>query len=93
MPVEFAPAARDGGDHRPRDLDDDGAQLRRRLGRHDLGDQPEPRGHHHRRDPRHAEVIVHNPVLAFEQGDEFMQAWYDAEAGKLDPFVLILEAR
>ena len=36
-------------------------------------------------------VVVHNPVLAFEQGDEFMQAWYDAEAGKLDPFVLILE--
>ena len=24
-------------------------------------------------------------------GDEFMQAWYDAEAGKLDPFVLVLE--
>ena len=56
MPVEFAPtAARDGGDHRTRDLDDHGAQLRRRFGRHDLGDQPEPRGHHHRRDPRHAE--------------------------------------
>ena len=36
-------------------------------------------------------VVVHNPVLAFEQGAEFMQAWYDAEAGKLDPFVLILE--
>ena len=36
-------------------------------------------------------VIVHNPVLAYENGDEFMQAWYDAEAGKLDPFVLIVE--
>ena len=36
-------------------------------------------------------VVVHNPVLAFEQGAEFMQAWWDAEAGKLDPFVLILE--
>ena len=36
-------------------------------------------------------VVVHNPVLAFEQGSEFMQAWWDAEAGKLDPFVLILE--
>ena len=33
-------------------------------------------------------VVVHNPVLAYENGDEFMQAWYDAEAGKLDPFVL-----
>src|SRR5262249_21296425 len=36
-------------------------------------------------------VIVHNPVLAFENGAEFMQAWFDAEAGKLDPFVLVLE--
>ena len=36
-------------------------------------------------------VVVHNPVLAFEVGDEFMQAWYDAEAGKLDPFVLVVE--
>ena len=41
--------------------------------------------------PGMPKVIVHNPVLAFEQGEEFMQAWYDAEAGKLDPFVLILE--
>ena len=36
-------------------------------------------------------VVVHNPVLAYENGDEFMQAWYDAEAGKLDPFVLVVE--
>ena len=36
-------------------------------------------------------VVVHNTVLAVESGDEFMQAWYDAEAGKLDPFVLVLE--
>jgi len=36
-------------------------------------------------------VVVHTPVLAFENGAEFMQAWYDAEAGKLDPFVLIVE--
>src|SRR6478752_10038230 len=36
-------------------------------------------------------VVVHNPVLAFENGREFMQAWYDAEAGKLDPFVLVVE--
>ena len=41
--------------------------------------------------PGMPKVIVHNPVLAFENGDEFMQAWYDAEAGKLDPFVLIVE--
>ena len=36
-------------------------------------------------------VVVHNNVLAVESGEEFLQAWYDAEAGKLDPFVLILE--
>ncbi len=41
--------------------------------------------------PGMPKVIVHNPVLAFENGDEFMQAWYDAEAGKLDPFVLVVE--
>ena len=36
-------------------------------------------------------VVIHTPVLAYETGAEFMQAWYDAEAGKLDPFVLIVE--
>ena len=36
-------------------------------------------------------VVIHNQVIAFEQGDEYMQAWYDAEAGKLDPFVLVIE--
>ncbi|MDQ3137330.1 MAG: hydrogenase expression protein HypE [Gemmatimonadota bacterium] len=41
--------------------------------------------------PGMPKVIVHTPVLAYENGAEFMQAWYDAEAGKLDPFVLILE--
>src|SRR6476661_6139207 len=41
--------------------------------------------------PGMPKVIVHKPVLAFENGREFMQAWYDAEAGKLDPFVLVVE--
>src|SRR3954447_19924146 len=36
-------------------------------------------------------VVVHNPVLAYENGDEFMEAWYQAERGELDPFVLVLE--
>jgi hydrogenase small subunit len=36
-------------------------------------------------------VHLHNPVLAPEVGDDFMQHWYDAEAGKLDPFVLVME--
>ena len=41
--------------------------------------------------PGMPKVVVHTPVLAYENGDEFMQAWYDAEAGKLDPFVLVVE--
>src|SRR6201982_1998918 len=36
-------------------------------------------------------VVIHNPVIAYENGADFLQAWYDAEAGKLDPFVLVLE--
>ena len=36
-------------------------------------------------------VHLHNPVLAYECGDDFMKHWFDAAAGKLDPFVLILE--
>src|SRR5471032_2714418 len=34
---------------------------------------------------------LHNPVLAYENGDEFMDFWYEAEAGRLDPFVLVIE--
>ena len=36
-------------------------------------------------------VALYNPFLAVESGDDFMRAWYDAEAGKLDPFILVLE--
>ena len=36
-------------------------------------------------------VVVHNQVIAYEVGMDFMQAWFDAEAGKLDPFVLVIE--
>ena len=36
-------------------------------------------------------VHLHNPVLAYEVGDDFMKYWFDAAAGKLDPFVLVLE--
>ena len=68
-----------------------GLELRRRLGRHDIGGRSESRGHHHGRDPELPKVVAHTPVLAYENGAEFMQAWYDAEAGKLDPFVLIVE--
>src|SRR6202158_5153358 len=36
-------------------------------------------------------VHLHNPVLAYETGDDFMKFFYLAEQGKLDPFVLVIE--
>src|SRR3954471_11153124 len=36
-------------------------------------------------------VILHNPVLAYENGDAFVQSMRDAAAGKLDPFLLVVE--
>ncbi len=36
-------------------------------------------------------VHLHNPVLAYEVGDEFMQHFYDAESGKMKNFVLVIE--
>ena len=36
-------------------------------------------------------VHLHNPVLAYEVGDEFMKFWYQAEEGRLDPFVMVVE--
>ena len=34
-------------------------------------------------------VHLHNPVLAYENGDDFLKYWYQAEQGKLEPFVLV----
>src|SRR3982074_1957590 len=36
-------------------------------------------------------VHLHNPVLAYENGDEFRRFFYEAELGMLDPFVLVVE--
>jgi hydrogenase small subunit len=36
-------------------------------------------------------VHLHHPLLAYENGDEFMRFMYQAEAGTLDPFILIIE--
>jgi hydrogenase small subunit len=36
-------------------------------------------------------VHLHNPVLAYEVGDDFMKNWYLADEGKLEPFVLVVE--
>ena len=36
-------------------------------------------------------VHLHNPVLAYEVGDDFLKPWYLAAEGKLDPFILVVE--
>ena len=36
-------------------------------------------------------IAIYNPLFAFESGGDFVRHWYEAEAGKLDPFVLVLE--
>ncbi|MEA2827558.1 MAG: hydrogenase small subunit [Actinomycetota bacterium] len=36
-------------------------------------------------------VRFHHPVLAYEVGDEFLAGFEDAAAGKLDPFILVIE--
>ena len=41
--------------------------------------------------PELPKVHVHNPVIAYENGDEFLKYWYMAAEGKLDPFVLVVE--
>lgn len=36
-------------------------------------------------------VHLHNPVLAYEVGDDFMTYWHMADEDKLGPFVLVIE--
>src|ERR1700759_1627746 len=36
-------------------------------------------------------IRLHNPVLAYENGDEFVERFRRAAAGKLDPFILVVE--
>jgi hydrogenase small subunit len=36
-------------------------------------------------------VRLHNPVLAYETGDDFLAVWHRADEGKLDPFLLVVE--
>ena len=33
-------------------------------------------------------VHLHNPVLAYEVGDDFMKYFYQAEQGLIDPFII-----
>src|SRR5277367_132926 len=41
--------------------------------------------------PRIPEVILHNPVLAYEVGDDFLDHFHRAARGKLGPFLLVVE--
>jgi hydrogenase small subunit len=36
-------------------------------------------------------VILHNPVLSYENGDEFLRTWHLAAEGKLACFILVIE--
>jgi hydrogenase small subunit len=36
-------------------------------------------------------VRLHNPVLAYKNGDDFLRIFHDAADGKLHPFVLVVE--
>ena len=36
-------------------------------------------------------LAIYNPLFAFETGEEFMRAFWSAAAGRLNPFVLVLE--
>ena len=36
-------------------------------------------------------LILYNPMLAYENGEDFMRAFHDAAAGRLEPFILVLE--
>ena len=36
-------------------------------------------------------VRLHNPFLTYDNGEEFMQHFHTAAAGKLTPFILVIE--
>ena len=36
-------------------------------------------------------IKLHNPVLAYEVGEEFLNAFHSAAKGELEPFILVIE--
>src|SRR5438309_1682877 len=36
-------------------------------------------------------VRLHNAVLAYENGEQFLETWHRASEGHLDPFLLVVE--
>jgi hydrogenase small subunit len=41
--------------------------------------------------PGMPKIVLHLPLLAYANGEEFMQAFYDAEEGRIEHFVLVVE--
>jgi hydrogenase small subunit len=41
--------------------------------------------------PGMPKVVLHHPVLAYENGADFMRPWFEADERALDPFILVVE--
>ena len=41
--------------------------------------------------PGTPKVRLHNPFLAYENGEEFMELFYKGADGRIDPFILVVE--
>jgi hydrogenase small subunit len=41
--------------------------------------------------PGQPRIVLYNPLLAYDVGDDYMRAWHSAAHGELDPFVLVVE--
>ena len=41
--------------------------------------------------PGQPRIVLYNPLLAFDSGDAYLQAWHAATRGELDPYVLVVE--
>ncbi len=41
--------------------------------------------------PGQPRIALYNPLLAYDVGDEYLEAWHAAARGELNPFVLVIE--
>jgi len=80
----------DRGGNRACAVDDDRSELLKATRGHDVGHQPELEDIILQAIPD-AQGVVHNQVVDYAVGQEYAQAWFDAEKGELDPFVLVIE--
>ena len=72
-------------------LADSRARLRWRDDFHHRRDSARAGGIDIRRSPWIPRINFHNPVLAYETGDDFLAAFYSAAEGELSPFILVVE--